>query len=72
MTLLQMRKRMMKEIIEEMIDNYLWAIDHSNHKITRACATCGKKFHPHNRNHFFHATECRKEFYRGQFMVRKV
>jgi len=71
MTLLRMRQNMMKDIIKEMIDDFIGYMAGEDIQRKRHCATCGRIFVPRTRNHFFHTTECRKVFYAGQFVIRE-
>lgn len=64
MILSQYRDRLLSRIIDEEIKAYIQG------KKTRPCATCGTRFYPINRYHFFCQGKCRKFWYKGQFRPR--
>jgi hypothetical protein len=64
-TLGRQRDRLIQRIISQEIQDYF-----QGKRRKRSCAWCGKKFKPKNPWHFFHQSDCRKMWYRGQFRPR--
>jgi hypothetical protein len=68
-TLLNLRDSAIAKIIEEEVKEYLFAQLNAivPQRYKRSCPTCGVRFHPRNRHHFFNKPDCRKVWYRGVF-----
>lgn len=69
-TILQIRREAIQKIIDVEVKAYIKFLLTGDKGYLRRCATCNKEFVIRMRWHFFCQTECRKEFYRGQFKPR--
>lgn len=67
--LLRARDRIVAEVVADEVARFLLA-ELNGKEPRRRCATCGRSFAPVHRWHFFHAAECRRTWYRGQFRPR--
>ena len=67
-TLLDIRNKAILAIVKEEVEAYLAA--EFGKVFRRSCATCGNRFIPKMRWHFFCQNECRRIYYRGQFKPR--
>lgn len=67
-TLAAARLALVQRVVKAEVTRYLFAELHVSFK--RACANCGRPFHPRSRWHFLCGDECRREWGRGLFRPR--
>jgi hypothetical protein len=60
-TLAAIRAKVIARVVDEEVTRYLTGV------WLRACANCGRRFHPRMRWHFLCRDSCRRAWYRGSF-----